>query len=141
MIRPFRAEDTDALIDLWYEASIRAHDFVPQDFWAREREAIRTEYLPISETHVYEQDGRVVGFLSLLGTHIGGLFVHPVAQGCGIGRALVLYAAAQYGTLTVNAFSRNAQALGFYQQMGFVEQGRGIEPTTGCEEVTLLREA
>ncbi len=139
MIRPFCNQDTESLLTVWYEASILAHDFIRADFWAGERDTIRNEYLPKSETYVYLSDGDLVGFISLLDDHIGGLFVHPQAQGQGIGNALVLYAAELRGDLTVNAFVLNDRAVRFYERLGFVEQGRGTEPATGFEEITFLR--
>ena len=139
MIRPFQKEDTESLIAVWFEASIIAHDFVPEDFWRKERAAIRDKYLSMAETYVYESDGRVAGFISLLGDHIGGLFVSPEAQRQGIGRALVLHVSEIREELTVDAFVKNPGALAFYRRMGFEAIRRGVEAETGCEQVTLRR--
>jgi putative acetyltransferase len=141
MIRLFRQRDTDDLIEVWYRASVIAHHFVPKDFWAQERAAIRARYLPIAETYIYEEDGRLLGFISLLEKHIGGLFIDPEAQGRGIGADLVRHAASLHGALTVNAFKLNTKALGFYRRMGFVDIGEGVEAVSGCVEITLLRQA
>ncbi|MGL5327260.1 MAG: hypothetical protein ACRC91_21570 [Aeromonas sp.] len=48
MIRPLSATDLDAVIELWYQASVQAHDFIPADFWHEQRAAMRDCYLPAS---------------------------------------------------------------------------------------------
>lgn len=39
-------------------------------------------------------NGTIVGLVGMLGSEIGGLFVAPEAQRCGVGRALVEHAGA-----------------------------------------------
>lgn len=64
------------------------------------------------------------GFIALIGKHIGGLFVDPAAQRCGVGRALVEHAAGRLGTLTVDVYERIATAIAFYRGCGFVPVDR-----------------
>ncbi|WP_421349270.1 hypothetical protein [Aeromonas veronii] len=33
MIRPLSATDLDAAVELWYQASAQANDFIPAAFW------------------------------------------------------------------------------------------------------------
>ena len=67
MIRPYSDHDLDELLDVWYRASVIAHSFLTPEFLQRERRQIAEQWLPMAETSVYEFDGRVVGFLSLIG--------------------------------------------------------------------------
>jgi putative acetyltransferase len=53
------------------------HPFLSADFLDEERVSIPNVYLPKAETWVWETDGRVIGFISLLGNEVGALFVHP----------------------------------------------------------------
>lgn len=75
LIRRYQPEDTDALLRLWEEASRLAHPFLEEPFFDSERANIVEVYLPAAETWVAESGQRLAGFVSLLGTEIGGLFV------------------------------------------------------------------
>ena len=52
MIRPLLTTDLDAAIELWYQASVLAHDFIPTAFWHEQRAAMRDIYLPASQSWV-----------------------------------------------------------------------------------------
>jgi len=77
MIRAFGEEDLEELLDVWYRASLIAHTFLSQEFLTVERREIADVWLPMAETMVYEADGRVVGFLALIGNEVGAVFVDP----------------------------------------------------------------
>ncbi|MGL5397498.1 MAG: hypothetical protein ACRDBQ_19810, partial [Shewanella sp.] len=64
MIRPLLTTDLDAAVALWYQASVKAHDFIPAAFWHEQRAAMRDIYLPASQSWVYEEDGQLLGFIS-----------------------------------------------------------------------------
>ena len=70
MIRESRPEDCDEVLSVWSAASALAHPFLDENFLERERHDIRNEYLPKADTWVWEADGRVVGFISLLGNEV-----------------------------------------------------------------------
>ena len=53
MIRPLLTSDLDAAVELWYQASLQAHDFIPAAFWQEQRIAMRDSYLPASKSWVY----------------------------------------------------------------------------------------
>jgi putative acetyltransferase len=84
VIRKFSESDCDAIIDIWYAASLLATPFLSQEFLASERENIRTIWLVKADTWIYENKGKLAGFLSLIGNEVGGIFVHPDAQGQGV---------------------------------------------------------
>lgn len=92
MIRPNRPDDLETLLGIWLEASCRAHDFVERGFWEARLDDMRNLYLPAAQTWVYERDGTVVGFVSLLDDVLAAIFVAPTEQGHGIGSALLEHA-------------------------------------------------
>ena len=102
-IRPFQEADVEAIIDVWREASLLAHPFLSADFLEREQQKIRQVFLPKAETWVYEDGGRLVGFLSLLGDEVGAIFVHPSTQRRGVGRALMDKACSMHDSLELDA--------------------------------------
>lgn len=132
MIREYADEDLDDVLDAWYEASIVAHSFLPDEFFLAERALLAEQWLPSSETYVAEIDGRVVGFLSLAADdEIGGLFVHPDHQGRGVGRALVDHVRASRPTLELDVFEENVAGRAFYAAYGFEFVSARPDPTTG----------
>ena len=81
MIRPFTASDMEAVLRIWLDASVRAHDFVPAQFWQEQLPAMRTVYLPFAQVWVYEDAGQVLGFYALVEDQLAAIFVAPQQQG------------------------------------------------------------
>lgn len=133
MIRKYRQSDLNEVLDAWYSASQVAHPFLDDAFLAHEREMIASVYLPSpdSETWVYEEDGVVVGFISMLGNEVGGLFVHADHQRQGIGGKLMDFAVERKGSLTLEVFEENKIGRRFYRQYGFVKVGEVMDEEIG----------
>ncbi|GKT29098.1 N-acetyltransferase, partial [Aduncisulcus paluster] len=92
MIRKALPEEYCFLSNLWLEASVKAHDFVPAKFWKSNVDAMRNEYLPAAETLVIEKDSEIAGFISLIGETVAALFISVDKQGAGLGSQLLQYA-------------------------------------------------
>ncbi|MBA5706122.1 N-acetyltransferase [Pseudomonas fulva] len=137
MLRPYVLPDTDAVLQIWLDASVQAHHFVPRAFWEGQLEAMRTVYLPASETFVFEQHATVEGFISLLGETVAALFVAPASQGMGIGSRLLDYAKQRSARLELKVYSANQSAVAFYQRSGFSIVAHGEDEHTGATELTL----
>lgn len=136
MIRLYHQHDLESLLAVWESASKIAHYFLDKTFLLQERSAIIEQYLLIAQTWVYEEDGKVVGFISLIDNVVGGLFVKYSSQGQGIGIALMNHAVKLRGKLEVDVFELNLIGYSFYQKYGFVEVEKSIHPETGF---TLIR--
>ncbi len=130
-LRPSRASDGDAVVDLWRRAVDATHDFLS----AEDRRAIDAEvagFLPQAPLLLaVDADDRPQGFMLLDGSHMEALFIDPAVHGQGIGRQLVEHALAQHSPLTTDVNAQNPQALGFYLRMGFVETGRSDVDSQG----------
>jgi putative acetyltransferase len=137
MIRAYQPSDCDAVLNVWAHASALAHPFLSEEFLERERHNIPNLYLPNAETWVWEAEGQVVGFLSLLGSEVGALFVHPEVHRCGIGRALMDHAQALRGDLEVEVFERNWLGRAFYSRLGFELMHKKVHDQTGFEVLRL----
>lgn len=132
MIRPFDAvSDTKKLSRIWLDASLDAHSFIGQRRLLEQRRLIEEQYLPNSETWVAVRLGEPVGFISLLESFIGGIFVAPGQQGQGIGRKLIAHALERKGTLSLEVYLQNRQAVRFYEGLGFVEVSRRANDDEG----------
>ncbi len=131
MIRPYRDDDLSELLDVWHRASLAAHPFLTEAFFEAERRQIAEVWLPVTETTVFEADGRVVGFLALAGNEVGAIFVDPDYQRLGIGRALMDTARDSRPCLELEVFEANAIGRRFYAAYGFELVDRHIEEATG----------
>ncbi|WP_299654086.1 GNAT family N-acetyltransferase [uncultured Tateyamaria sp.] len=130
-IRPYRADDTEDVIAVWQRANALAHPFLSADFVADVHKAMRDIYLPNAETYVLAVRGAVIGFVALVATDIGGLFLDPAWHGRGFGRALVDHAFALKGPLTVEVFRDNAIGRAFYERYGFVMVADALHEPSG----------
>ena len=125
LIRPFdRETDVENLLGIWFAASLKAHPFIGVPRLIEQRLLIETEYLPTAETWVACHNGEALGFISLLGSFIGGIFIAPDRQGMGVGRRLIAHALDQKGELSLEVYIANQQAFGFYMSLGFQEVSR-----------------
>lgn len=125
VIRPYApANDLKKLSRIWLDASLIAHPFIGERRLLEQRTLIEDQYLPNAETWVACMDGQPCGFISLLDTFIGGMFVSPDQQGLGIGRQLISHALALKGELELEVYADNQQAVAFYARLGFQELSR-----------------
>jgi len=123
-IRAYMASDNEKLSTIWLDASLSAHAFISEERLREQQILIETTYLPNSETWVACQSWEPIGFISLVDSFIGGLFVAPHYQGQGIGRFLVTHAMALKEELRLEVYLDNRRALAFYQTLGFEELSR-----------------
>jgi ribosomal protein S18 acetylase RimI-like enzyme len=97
---------------------------------AEDRAWIAEVVLAEHEVLVADQGGRVVGFEALGDELIAHLYVHPAAQGQGLGTRLLLAAKERRATgLRLWVFQRNEGARRFYERHGF----RCLRLTDGAE--------
>ncbi len=136
MIRKYQTEDTDDLVAIWQMSSALAHPFLTEPFQAQEAENLRHLYLPNAETWVSLDAEKPTGFIAVVGSDIGGLFVAPHRQNQGWGKALVDFAIDLKGPLNVEVFEKNSIGRRFYARYGFIEAGR--QRHEGSGEMTLL---
>jgi ribosomal protein S18 acetylase RimI-like enzyme len=125
VIRPIdAATDLERLSNIWFDASLKAHPFIGEARLVGQRRLVEEEYLPKAETWVACLDGEAIGFISLLGRFIGGIFISPDQQGLGVGRRLIAHALEKTGDLSLEVYTANEQAVLFYRALGFREVSR-----------------
>ena len=131
MIRKYKTEDTDALVSVWEKGNALAHPFLSEEFVAQVAKDMRNIYLPKAETWVLEDDEQAVGFIALLESEIGGLFLDPSLIGKGYGKKLVDHAFALKGPLRVEVFKENTMGRPFYERYGFVFEEEYLHEPSG----------
>lgn len=137
MIRKYEPRDLEDLLNAWAAASAVAHPFLTREFLEQERQNIPNLYLPNAETWVWEGDGRVIGFIALIGNEVGAIFVDPEFHGTGIGRALMDQARSLRDELEVEVFKANSIGRAFYAKYGFELIEEKTHEPTGCDVMRL----
>ena len=139
MIRKHTPEDLDALMLIWIEASSMAHPFLDAVFVDKVKNDMRNLYMPNSDTWVYEIKGEILGFISMIGNEIGGLFVTPSSHSKGIGTQLVKYISSEHETLEVEVFEKNSIGRAFYDKYGFEFLKQYYHEESGEEVLRLVK--
>lgn len=139
MIRKFENLDLDAVMQIWLQANLGAHAFIPASFWEAHFEMVRN-MLPQAELYVHEdKDTRQIdGFIGLTGNHIEGIFVAKAARSKGVGKALLDHAKLLKPSLTLNVYQKNERALAFYRREQFIVQSEGIDEDTNEADIQML---
>lgn len=119
MIRKYNEKEIPILINIWEQASTIAHPFLDTEFTQMLKKAMTEMYLPNSDTWVYVESNKIVGFISMLENEIGGLFVSPEHHSKGIGTALVNHIKQFHKELEVEVFQKNKIGKPFYEKYGF----------------------
>ena len=113
-------KEINRIMEIWLESVISGHPFIPETYWQAEYENVRNDYLPKSQTFVYEEEGEIKGFISLIGNeYIGALFVEVPHQKQGIGKKLMEYVKGKQAFVKLAVYCPNRTAVDFYKKNGF----------------------
>ena len=119
-LRVSRPDDIEELFEVWYTSVLATHDFLEESDFAEICVLVRKDYLPNRDfTVAVDDNDRVIGFFKVEGSEIDSLFIAPKFRGQGLGRRFVTEAALHADNLEVEVNAQNAQAVGFYEAMGF----------------------
>lgn len=119
MIRKYENQDERRIIEIWLSSSSLAHPFLDTAFVEKIKKDMKEIYLPNAETWVYEYNDNVIGFISMIGNEIGGLFVQPDQHSKGVGTKLVNFIGGFHKELEVEVFRDNKIGRAFYAKYGF----------------------
>ncbi|MEG6306208.1 N-acetyltransferase [Enterobacter ludwigii] len=120
MIRKWESDNAGPLLSLWLESTTEAHPFISASYWKENEGMVRDVYLPAAETWVWEEDGMLRGFISVMQSQfVGALFVSTDFIGRGIGRALLNHVQQRFPYLSLEVYQKNVRAVNFYHAQGF----------------------
>lgn len=149
LIRPCVENDMPQLLEIWLQATLHAHDFLPVAGWWPKEEAMRSKLQDGAEIWVIANDDKsteqplphlvatrqsVVGFVAIKEQQLLALYVHPLYQGRGLGSLLMTVAKQAHPALSLHVCSRNEEAIHFYQQHGFVIASECAMAQDECDE-------
>ena len=135
MIREFRENDLDIIMQIWVDTNMQAHNFIPKKYWINNYDMVK-EMLPQAEVYVYEDDetNQIDGFIGLADDYIAGIFVRSGVQSKGIGKQLLDYVKCIKRSLSLNVYEKNTRAICFYQREKFTVQSEGVDENTNEKE-------
>ncbi|EGT3616580.1 N-acetyltransferase [Clostridium perfringens] len=119
-IRELMNSEIDEIMKIWLKSTVKAHDFIEEEYWKKNYEVVKNIYIPMAKTFVYYDDGKIKGFISIINNEfIGALFVDVKNQGNGIGGTLIDYVKKKYGSIELAVYKMNEKAVEFYKKKGF----------------------
>lgn len=139
MIRELHKADIDKVADIWLDTNIKAHSFIPAEYWESNSELVK-EMMLQAEVYVYDVDHEIQGFIGMTDEYINGIFVCGEMQSQGIGKFLLDYAKSKKKKLLLNVYQKNARAISFYQREGFDIQCSDLDEATGEKEYVMVWE-
>lgn len=139
VIREFRKNDLNAVMQIWRDTNIQTHNFIPKEFWTDHYEMVK-EILPQAELYVYEDElaYRIEGFIGLTDDYIAGIFVRNEAQSKGIGKQLLDYVKNIRSDLSLSVYQKNVRAISFYLREHFVIQSENMDDDTDEKELVMV---
>lgn len=137
MIRKLQKADLNRVADIWLNTNIKAHSFVPAQYWKNNFETVK-EMLLQAEVYVYEEGQKIQGFIGLNGEFIEGIFVSVENQSQGIGGLLLNYIKNKKPKLSLNVYQKNIRAISFYQREGFEIRREALDKATGEKEFVMM---
>ena len=137
MIRKLRKADINKVADIWLDTNIKAHYFIPAQYWKRNFDLVK-ELLLQATVYVYEDKQEIQVFIGLSDEYIEGVFVSAEMQSQGIGKILLNYVKEKRNTLFLNVYQKNTRAISFYQREGFEIRCNGIDEATGERDYVMV---
>ena len=137
MIREFKQTDIDNVMEIWITENIRAHDFIPKEYWKKNFEYVK-KILPNAEIYVYVENEKIVGFIGLNDNYIEVIFIDSKYQYKGIGTALLNKAKKMKDELTLSAYKKNTKAIQFYLKNEFKIVEKNIDKENDKVEYIML---
>lgn len=136
MIRKLQKADINKVAYIWLNTNIKAHYFIPAQYWESNFELVKELLLPAT-VYIYEDHQEIQGFIGLNDEYIEGIFVSYELQSHGIGKTLLNYAKDRRNKLFLNVYQKNTQAISFYQREGFEIQYSGLDEATGEKDYVM----
>lgn len=135
--RIYTENDLERIVEIWLEGSKLAHHFIDADYWKSKQIEMKEVYLPMSQSYVIEEEGNLVGFISLVDNYLAALFVDPKEQGIGYGKQLLDNIKEQKESLDLRVYQENKNAVRFYLKNDFNISAESIDEHTSAKEYAM----
>lgn len=136
MIRKFEKKDINAVMEIWKNENIRAHNFIAKEYWQDNYEYVK-DIPPKADIYVYILDEKIVGFVGVNKNYIEGIFIDINNQHSGIGTSLLDKIKENKDNLTLSVYKKNENAISFYEKNNFIIASENIDKSTNEIEYTM----
>jgi putative acetyltransferase len=137
-IRKSNENDLDVLVALWYEVSIKAHDFIDSQYWDFQKSDMKEKYLPMAVTYVIEDSKKIVGFISMVENYLAAIFIDNENQGKGYGKKLLDHIKKEKQCIQLKVYKKNEASCRFYLKNNFIIAEETMDEATGEKEYLML---
>ncbi len=96
-----------------------------------------SEYLPNSDTYLALENGKIVGFVTMVEDFLAAIFVDNKTQGKGVGKSLLNYVKDKRTAIQLKVYEKNKKSLNFYKSQEFVIKSANKEEETGENELLM----
>ncbi len=138
MIRKSNKQDIDKIVELWYEVSLEAHDFVDKEYWESAKKDMREQYIPMSDTYIIEEDKELIGFISMVDSYLAAIFIDSKFQSKGYGKELLDYVKKHKEYIELKVFQKNVVAYKFYSRNGFIIEKELVDDNLNEKEYLMI---
>src|SRR5699024_8051190 len=114
MIRAYKENDIDILIDIWYKSSLQAHDFIYSGYWESQIEEMKEKYIPMSETHVITNQTKIIVLISIVDVYLVVFFIDVAYQNNGEGKEILNFEKRRRNKIRLKVYKENLSAVRFY---------------------------
>ncbi|WP_291583899.1 GNAT family N-acetyltransferase [Clostridium sp. UBA6640] len=137
-IRKYNENEINYIVELWCEVSKKSHDFINPKYWEEKKEDMAIEYIPMSETYVIEDNGKILGFVSMVDNYLAALFIDSNYHNKGYGNKLLNFVKERRDEIQLNVYEKNKKAYGFYLRNGFILKDELIDNDTGEKDYLMI---
>src|SRR5699024_10026407 len=134
MIRAYKENDIDILIDIWYKSSLQAHDFIYSGYWEFQIEEMKEKYIPMSETHVITNQTKIIGFISMVEGYLAALFIDVAYQNIVAGKELLNFEKKRSNKIKLKVYKKELSGVRFYEKNGFIIKEELTDEQTNKQE-------
>ena len=106
MIRLFSLDDLDDIMKIWLNCNLEVHNYIYKDYFISNYSYVK-EQMKQSNIFVYENNGKILGFIGIDNGFIQGIFVSKTSRSKGIGKKLIDYCKEKNSTLSLKVYEKN----------------------------------
>src|SRR5699024_4298617 len=134
MIRAYKENDIDILIDIWYKRTLQAHDVIDSGYWESQLEEMKEKYIPRTETHVITNQTKIIGFISMVECYLAALYIDVPYTNNRAGKELLNYEKRRRNKIRLKVYKENLSAVRFYEKNGFIIKEELTDEQTNKQE-------
>ena len=139
MIRLFSLDDLDDVMRIWLDCNLEVHNFIYKDYFISNYSYVK-EQMKQSNIFVYENNGKILGFIGIDNGFIQGIFVSKTSRSKGIGKKLIDYCKEKNSTLSLKVYEKNKRAINFYKNQEFRIYSKSVDIQTQQVEYDMVWE-